>query len=108
GIPVSDGMEFINVSEIIYCQSQSNYTLIFLENGKKIMFSKTLKETEATMANYGFLRIHQSYLINPNHMRKYVRNDGGFITMDNGIDLPISNANRKLVSSYFEAIRSSR
>lgn len=108
GIPVSDGMEFIRVNDIIYCQSQSNYTMIFLENGKKIMFSKTLKETERTMCHYGFLRIHQSYLINPNHMRKYVRNDGGFITMDNGIDLPISNANRKLVSSYFEAIKSSR
>ncbi|HLR36716.1 MAG TPA: LytTR family DNA-binding domain-containing protein [Chitinophagaceae bacterium] len=107
-VPVSDGIEFIAVNDIIYCQSQSNYTLLFLMDNKKIMFSKTLKETENTMSKYGFLRIHQSYLINPNHMVKFLRNDGGFITMSSGAELPISNANRKLVGNYFEVIKTNR
>lgn len=105
-VPVTDGMEFIVVKDIIFCQSQSNYTLICLQDGREIMFSKTLKETEDTLAKFGFLRIHQSYLVNPLLMKKYNRNDGGHLIMDNDKNLSISKKYRKVVSSYFEAISS--
>lgn len=104
-VPVFDGIEFVSVDDIVYCKSESNYTSLILNEGKSLLFSKTLKETEKTLSKYGFLRVHQSYLINPAHMTKFVRADGGFITMSNGDQLPISGANRKLISDYFDSIR---
>jgi|SRR5699024_3859948 len=102
-IPVSDGVEFIRVKEILYCQSQSNYTMVLLQSGKKLIFSKTLKDTESILNKYGFLRIHQSYLINPLHLIKYVKNDGGFVIMSNEKEIPISTSKRKSLTEYLES-----
>lgn len=105
-IPVSDGIEFINVEDIIYCQSQSNYTTIHLQNKKKLMFSKTLKDTQAILDKYGYLRIHQSFLINPSHLIKYIRNDGGSVIMSDDTQIPISGSKRKTIMAYLESLRS--
>lgn len=103
-VPVSEGLEFIKVEDIIYAQSQNNYSLLFLADGEKLLFSKTLKDVENTLKNYYFIRIHQSYLINPNYMKKYLKNDGGSVLMDNGATLPISQSNKEKIVSLFEAI----
>src|SRR5690606_13144981 len=82
--PILDGCESIDVKTIVYCQSENNYTNIHFESGKKILISKTLKEFEKVMEKFLFIRTHQSYLINPNYMQKYVRNDGGYIVLMDG------------------------
>lgn len=105
-IPVSDGIEFINVEDIIYCQSQSNYTTIHLQNKKKLMFSKTLKDTQAILDRYGYLRVHQSFLINPSHLKKYMRNDGGSVIMSDDTQIPISGSKRKTIMAYLETLKS--
>lgn len=104
-IPVSDGIEFINVEDIIYCQSHSNYTTIHLGNNKKLMFSKTLKDTEVILDKYGYLRVHQSYLINPSHLMKYIRHDGGSVVMSDDTQIPISASKRKTIMTYLESLR---
>ena len=103
-VPVSNGLEFIKVADILYAQSQNNYTLLYLSCGEKLLFSKTLKKVECTLKKYFFLRIHQSYLINPNYMKKYFRNDGGGVLMENGVTLPISHSKKEEIVSLFEAI----
>ncbi|GAA5027774.1 DNA-binding response regulator [Marivirga lumbricoides] len=103
-VPVSEGLEFIKVEDIIYAQSQNNYSMLYLADGEKLLFSKTLKDVENTLKNYYFIRIHQSYLINPNYMKKYLKNDGGSVLMDNGASLPISQSNKEKIVSLFEAI----
>lgn len=105
-IPVSDGVEFINVGDIIYCQSHSNYTSIHLENDKTLMFSRTLKDTETILKKYGHIRIHQSYLINPSHLKKYVRHDGGSVIMSDDTQIPISASKRDNIISYLDTLRS--
>src|SRR5690606_32191115 len=104
-VPITDGMEFIEVTKIIYCKSQNNYTFIHLENGKEVLISKTLKEVEKVLENFLFVRVHQSYLINPNYMQKYLKNDGGYVVMSNGKSIPISNTKKKLITELFETIR---
>jgi len=103
-IPVSDGVEFIDVANIVYCQSHSNYTSIHLGNNKTLMFSRTLKDTEEILSKYGYLRIHQSYLINPNHLKKYVRHDGGSVIMSDDTQIPISASKRSNIISYLESL----
>jgi len=103
-VPVSEGLEFVKVDDILYGQSQNNYTLLHLSDGDSLLFSKTLKEVEKTLGKYFFVRIHQSYLINPNYMKKYLRNDGGGVLMENGKLLPISQRKKDEVVTIFEAI----
>lgn len=104
-VPITDGMEFIEVTKIIYCKSQNNYTFIHLENGKEVLISKTLKEVEKVLENFLFVRVHQSYLINPNYMQKYLKNDGGYVVMNNGQHIPISNSKKKLITELFDTIK---
>lgn len=106
-VPISDGYEFIEVNDIIYCNSQSNYTYLHLTDGSKVLVSKTLKEVESALANFFFIRVHQSYLINPNYMKRFSRNDGGYIIMENKESIPVSNSKRNLIVNLFDSVKKS-
>ena len=103
-VPVSEGFEFIETNDILYCKSQNNYTLLFTINNRKLVLSKTLKEFEKLLEKYFFIRIHKSYLINPNYMKKYYRNDGGYLVMQDGKTIPVSKSKKELITSLFDAI----
>jgi two-component system LytT family response regulator len=89
-LPTSDGLVFVKIQDIIYCEASSNYTDIFTADGKKYVVSRTLKEYEDILADQDFFRIHNSYLINLNAMTKYVRGDGGYVVMSNNKSLDVS------------------
>lgn len=88
--PTQDGFEFIYSQEIVYCEADGNYTTIYLADGSKQVFSRLLKETETLIESYRFCRIHKSYLINLDHLKKYKRGDGGSVKLSNGKLLPVS------------------
>lgn len=103
-IPVADGYEFIEINKIMYCRSQSNYCEIIMSGGAIVMVSKTLKEVEAVLSKYLFIRPHQSFLINPNFLKKYYRRGGNYVVMDDNQKIPVSNHKRELITSIFEAV----
>lgn len=103
-VPLSDGYQFVEVDRIMYCKSQSNYTTLYLENNTKLVVSKTLKKVEQTLANFFFIRVHQSYLINPNFIKRYHKNDGGYLLMNNKKTIPVSRSKRSLIENLFEII----
>lgn len=103
-LPVSEGFEFLEISDILYCQSQNNYTLLFTTDKRKLVLSKTLKEFEKLLDKYFFIRIHKSFLINPNYMKKYYRNDGGYLVMQDGKSIPVSKNKKDLITNLFDAI----
>lgn len=106
-VPVMDGYEFIETNDILYCQSQNNYTFLFLANKRKLVLSKTLKEFEKLLEKYFFIRIHKSYLINPNYIKKYYRNDGGYLVMQDEKTIPVSKSKKELITNLFDAITKS-
>ena len=89
-LPTSDGLIFAKVSDILYCEASSNYTEIFTTDGKKHTVSRTLKEYEDLLSDHEFFRIHNSYLININAIKKYVRGEGGYVIMSNDASLDVS------------------
>ncbi len=89
-IPSIDGIEFVEVSEIIRCQSDSNYTKLYLTNKREIVSSKTLKEYELLLKEYGFSRVHNSDMINLTHIKKYIKGDGGTVIMNDGSEVEVS------------------
>ena len=103
-VPISDGYEFIEVDRIMYCKSNSNYTTLFLSDGRNVLISKTMKEVENTLDNFFFIRAHRSYLINPNYLKEYHRNDGGYLIMQDNKEIPISQHKRDTITSLFDAI----
>jgi two-component system LytT family response regulator len=94
-LPQEDKIDFIPVREIIRCQSESNYTRFFLESGTVIMVTRTLKEFELALESCGFIRTHQSHLVNSIHVKTLVKRDGGYLKMSDGSSVPVSRARRE-------------
>jgi two-component system, LytTR family, response regulator len=100
-LTTNDGMIFVSTNEILYCQAESNYTYVVLKGGKKILVSKVLKEIDETLAGPDFFRVHNSYLINLNHISKFVRGEGGYVIMDDGANISISRNRRQEFMEQF-------
>lgn len=103
-VSVSDKIEFIEISSIIRCVSESNYTTFCLKSGEKIIASRTLKEYDELLSPYNFLRVHQSHLINLEEIKSFVKLEGGYIRMKDGSSVPISRQRRSLVLDMLSQI----
>ncbi len=103
-LPTTDGLEFIEIAKIIRCQAESNYTHIFLQNNISFLICRTLKDVDSILRPNGFLRIHQSHLVNPQHLKRFVRSDGGYVVMSDDVQLSISKANKQQVLEVVNAI----
>ena len=83
-IPTNEGLEFIPIKNILHIESSSNYSRIFLTDGKNILVTKLLKDFEDILEPYNFFRVHNSHLINLAYIKKYIRGEGGQVEMQNG------------------------
>ncbi len=104
GLPVREGIQFIEVNQIAYCKSQSNYTEIYFSEGDSLLVTKTLRELEALLRDYHFIRPSRSYLVNPNFIKRFVRNDGGYIVMSDLKQISVSPDKKEMISKLFLAI----
>lgn len=94
GIPDGDGLIFVNLSDIIRCDSDGNYTYFILINGKKIVASRTLGEYETMFSDENFFRVHRSHLINLEHVKKYIKGEGGYVIMSDNSQVEVSRRNK--------------
>lgn len=86
----ADKVQVVNISDIIRCESERNYTTFFLKGGKQIVVTKTLKEYEELLEPNGFVRVHHSHLINLEHLKEFIKHDGGYALMDDNSHVPVS------------------
>ncbi len=100
-LTTGDGLLFVPTQDIIYCEADSNYTHILLSGGKRILVSKVLKEIDEALSGPDFFRVHSSYLININRIKKFVRGDGGYILMDNDAQITISRSRKQEFMELF-------
>lgn len=95
--PIESGYKIVKVNSIIYCQSDVNYTRIFLNNDSDFLISKTLKIVEELLPNEMFHRVHKSYLVNFNYVTELDRSSDSYITLHNDIRIPISTRKKEEV-----------
>ncbi|HZK62592.1 MAG TPA: LytTR family DNA-binding domain-containing protein [Puia sp.] len=95
-IPTHEGLEFIQIKQIIRIESSSNYSKLVLQNGKTLLVTRQLKDFEELLEDYRFYRIHHSHLINLNYIAKYIRGEGGQITMRNGDVIDVSRRKKEV------------
>lgn len=89
---------FIYTRDIVRCESSNNYTTFYLSNDEKLLVSKPIYEYEEILASYGFLRCHQSHLVNKAFIKSWVKEDGGYLLLDNSTQIPISRNKKEAVS----------
>ncbi|MCB9188364.1 MAG: response regulator transcription factor [Flavobacteriales bacterium] len=105
GLPVSDGILFVELEDIICMEADGMYTKFYTKNSGSKMVSKPLKHfMELLEENKEFYRPHRSYCINMRYIKQYVKKDGGYLVMDNDVMVSISREKREeflhLMSSF--------
>jgi two-component system LytT family response regulator len=100
-LPTLDGFELVPLEQILYCESDSNYTHIVLKNGKKLLISRTLKEIEELLEGHAFLRVHHSHIVNMNEITRYVRGEGGYVIMSDNTTITVSRSRKEALLKMF-------
>ena len=97
-----DKILFYDPKEILYCQSSDNYTTLQMRNGEKVIASKTIRHFEDILTPLGFIRPHQSYVINAKHIEQYSKKDGGYLVMEDGTNIPVSRHRKEEILMMFK------
>lgn len=100
-LPTFDGLEFLNMSDIIYCKSDGAYSYVYFKDGSNLYISKTLRYLEDALCNFHFFRIHRSYIVNLDEVKKYSKTDGGLLILSNGDQLQVSRSKKEELLKLF-------
>lgn len=92
-LKTADIIHVLEFDDILRCESDRNYTVFILENGERIMVSKSIKEFEEFLEENNFCRIHQSHIINLTHLRKFKKDELICILKDNS-EIPVAYRKR--------------
>ena len=86
----AEKIHIARLSDILRMEADGNYTEVHFSNGHKLLLTKTLKEFSQILEAAGFLRAHQSHLVNFDHIREFIKTDGGYIVMADGAKVPVA------------------
>ena len=99
----SDEIKVVPIGEVIRCVSENNYTTFYFADGTNFLVSKTLKTYERILQD-NFLRVHQSHLINLDHIKSYVKSEGGYLMMIDGSMVPVAVRKKNMVIEALERL----
>ncbi len=99
-----DKLHIVNISDIVRCESDVNYTQFFFSNGNKLLVTRTLKDFEELLSDHQFLRVHQSHLVNINFIKEFVKGDGGYLVMTDKTSVPVSTRKRNAVVELLNSL----
>lgn len=103
-ISSTEGMHIVRITEILRCESTSNYTQFFMRGGKKLLASRTLKDYESILSPYDFERVHKSHLVNMDVVKRYVPSDGGYLILEDDSNVPVANRKKDVVMARLKAL----
>lgn len=94
-LPVSGKIIFVEANDVLYCKAEGNYTTVFLKNDTKYLISKKIKDVITNFPEDDFYRVHKSYYVNLNAVKEIVKNEGLYLILDNGKDIPVSRTKKE-------------
>ena len=103
-LKTSDKIHILDVKDIIRCESENTYTTFYTNTGAKILVSKPIKKYEEMLCPLGFMRTHQSHLINLNYISYFDKQLGGSIVMTDNSCIPVSTQKRAVLMEYLDSL----
>lgn len=103
-LKTSDKIYLFEVKDIVYCESDCNYTVFTTVDDEKITVSKLLKDYDELLSDSGFFRVHRSSLINLKHIKRFEKQDGGVVVMSNGDKIHASTRGRERLMELFDEL----
>jgi len=100
----ADKIHFIELADIIRCMADGNYTRFYLKGNTAVLVAKTLKDYDKLLSGSDFIRVHQSHLVNMKHVKEYIKQDGGYLVMQDGAKIPVSTRRKAEVFDKFNNI----
>jgi two-component system, LytTR family, response regulator len=88
---------FVYTRQVIHCVASNNYTTFYLDGGEKIVVSRPVYEYEEILSNYGFIRCHQSHLVNRQFVKSWIKQEGGYLLLLDGTQVPVSRNKKEAV-----------
>ncbi len=96
-LPQLHEIRYVPVNEIVRCEADNSYTFFYLSSGERILISRSIKEYNELLRPLGFIRAHQSHLVNKTYVKSWLKEDGGCLLLTNGDKIPVSRPNRNVV-----------
>lgn len=104
-IPTQQGFELVSISEILYLHADNSYTTFYLEGGVQYIATKNIGFYEAELQTDPFLRIHQSYMVNINKVKRYLKADNGYVILTTGKTIKVSRGKKDKLLNFFRLRR---
>lgn len=104
-LPISEGFLFVELNDIMYLSAEGSYTNIILRDNRKFIVSKNIKNFEDLFSGNLFFRPHRSYLINLNAVKQFIRQDGGYILMENGDAVSITKEKKEDFLKAYQSLK---
>lgn len=101
-IPVINGYTLAVVEDIVYCEASKEYTYIHCLNQPPVCSSINLGEYEDLLQGYAFCRVHHSFLVNKDHVKEYVKGEGGELLMQGDRNIPVSRRKKQEVIEWLK------
>lgn len=97
GLPIGDGYTFVNMLDIMYAEADGNLAYVYLVDDKKLHISRSLGKLTDLLSDEQelFMRIHDRFLVNKYHIKRYKRGDGGEAIMNNNKSLPVARSRKR-------------
>jgi len=93
-LPSNDGLRIVEIENIVRMEAAGNYATVFMSSGESIIVTKTLNQFEEILSGLTFVRIHNTHLINLQHVKRYQRGQGGTVTMQTGTEITVARSRK--------------
>jgi two-component system LytT family response regulator len=103
-VPVQNGYKMIAVEDIQYCEAKKEYTYIYCLNQAPLCSSINLGEYEDLLQHYFFCRVHHSFLVNKEHVKQYIKGEGGELLINKDVLIPVSRRKKEEVIEWLKII----
>lgn len=94
-LPTLNGYLFVQIKDILHCESDNTYTTFYTTDKRKILVSRTLKDIEQMLEEYRFFRVHNSHLINLDYVSEYFKGEGGQVKLTDGTVVDVSRRRKE-------------
>ena len=103
-LPTQNGNSFIEISHIVRIQSSNKYSVVFTTDRKQHIVAKPLARFEEVLEDKGFIRTHDSHIVNVAHIAAYIKGKGGELVMADDSHVPVSARRKEALSVILKNI----